>query len=557
MALKAFSSSLLFFSIAKPASTQDVPFSPCPLLGPRFPVPTKLATSPIFQSGLHNLTQVLDDYVTNLNGTFGPISSSTSFSITLFSTEETNSSQPFLYEYHHTAPGTLGTPKADANSVYEIGDLTTLFTTWLFLIEAGEHHWTDPVSRWVPELVDSAQNKGSGFAVDWDAVTLGDLAGHLGGIGWYAPSDNSSDIASLLGDLTYKNDTDVSPCASREGICDRTEFLAYFGSRDAIFTPGSTPIFSNAAFIILAYALESIAGQPYATLLERSILRPLNLTQTSYLPSTVEAPFNGLASTPHDLTTALTHLLRSTLLPHPTTRRWLKPTSHTSNLVNAVGRPWEIYSLSATPISPVIPVYQVRGNAGVSASHTGLVPDYGAGFVILATDATAGSPDLNAHADILASGIVPVLERTAIAQAAAAFAGTYVSASRENTTLVVALAGDGSPGLSVLKFLSGGRDVRAGYAALNGIAPDDLSFRLYPSDAGRRGVREVFRASFQDSAALGDAGTPTCETWRGVNRLQVGGRGLDEFVFGMEGGVAVDVVVPAFGAGRLERKRGV
>ncbi|KAK7189868.1 hypothetical protein DPSP01_008420 [Paraphaeosphaeria sporulosa] len=560
MSLKAVSSSCLSLMsiLTKHASSQDVPFSPCPLLGPRFPIPTNLSESPIFQSGLEHLTQVFDDYVTNLNGTFGPISTTTSFSITLFSTEEENSTQPSLYEYHHSAPsvenGTLSTTEANASSVYQIGDLTTLFTTWLFLIEGGEQHWIDPVSKWVPELLSAAQNRGSSFAVDWDAVTLGDLAAHLGGIGWYAPSEKSSQVASMLGDLVLKNSTRVTLCDSSEGTCDRAEFLTHFGGRDAVFAPGSTPIFSNAAFIILAHALETITGLSYAALLDRSILRPLNLKQTTYLPSTVEGPFNGLASTPHDLTIALKNLLRSTLLPQSTTRRWLKPASHSSNLVNTVGRPWEIYSLAASPISPVIPVYQVRGSKSVYASHVGLVPDYGAGFVILASDTSAGSPDLNAYADILASEIVPVLEQIAIMQASAAFAGTYTSISPTNMTLVVAQAKDGSPGLSVPRFQSGEMDVRAVYAALNGVAPESLSFRLYPSDVGSRAQGQVFRGVFQDISALTDTGTPTCETWRDVNRLQVGGFGLDEFVFEMEGGEAVGLVIPAFGAGRLKKE---
>lgn len=497
--------------------------------------------------------------MTKLNGTFGPISSTTSFSITLFSIEEDISKQPFLYEYHHTAPslanGTVGTARTNASSVYEIGDLTTLFTTWLFLIEAGEQRWADPVVKWFPELVKSAKIEGSEFAVDWDIVTLGDLASHLGGVGWYAPSDNSSELSSLLETLHLGNSTGVASCDGKRSTCDRAEFLADFGSRDAVFAPASTPTFSNAAFIILAYALESMTEQNYTELIHRSILAPLSLDQTAYLPRTIEGPFNGLVSTPHDLSIALTHLMRSTLLPQSTTSRWLKPTSHTSNLVNSVGRPWEIYSLTATPISPIIPVYQVRGNKGVYASHIGLVPYYGAGFVILASDSISGSPELNAHADILASEIVPVLEKTAIMQASAAFAGTYISASPTNVTLVVAQAKDSKPGLSVSHFRSGDKDVRAAYAKLNGIAPENPSFLLYPSDVGHRGQKQVFRASFQDMTALADAGTPTCETWRDVNRLQISSVGLDEFVFEMEDGEAISLVLPAFGSGQLKKEK--
>ncbi|KAL1606527.1 hypothetical protein SLS60_003932 [Paraconiothyrium brasiliense] len=563
MTLKAFTSVVLLSLVTKHVYAQDVPFSPCPLLGPRFPIPTQLSASPIFQSGLKNLTNAFDDYVANLNGTFGPTSSSTSFSVALFSTDDTNSTRPFLYEYHHTAPslvnGTSGAVEVDADTVYQIGDLTTLFTTWLFLIEAGEQHWNDPVSRWVPELREAAHGTTSSISVDWDDVTLGDLAAHLGGIGQYTPSNGTSEIGSLLDDLM--NATIAAPCESTSGSCDRADFLSYFGSRAPVFAAGTTPIFSNAGFIILAYALESITRQPYDSILESSIIRPLNLSRTTYLerstqnttrlakPSqsaslnTIEGPYNGLSSSVHDISTALRAILASTLLPQSTTRRWLKPVSHTSNLVNSVGRPWEIYSLTATPISPVMPIYQVRGNVGLYASHIGLAPDYNTGFVILAAD-SEGSPDLNAHADIIATELIPALEQSAIVEASKAFAGTYVSDS--NMTLVIPQATDSSPGLSVSHFRLGDKDIRAAYAKINDIAPENLSFRLYPTNAGGDGSRMAFRASFQDVTALADAGTPTCDTWRYIDQFQLHSVSLDEFVFELKDGKAITIKVPAF-----------
>lgn len=180
----------------------------------------------------------------------------------------------------------------------------------------------------------------------------------------------------------------------------------------------------------------------------------------------------------------------------------------------------------------------------------GLVPDYGTGFVILAVDDDEAkrSPDLNAHADILATVVVPVLEKVAIVEASMAFSGTYVSASNANMTLVIAQAEDASPGLSVTHFTFGDRDIRAAYAAAKRIVPENLSFRLYPTDmGGQSDETTVFRASFQDVTELADAGTPTCDTWRYIDELQLHGLSLDEFVFEMEGGVAVEVVVPAFG----------
>lgn len=345
MAMKVqFLLTIVLSSVLPESYAQEVPFSPCPLLGPRFPIPNEFTTSPIIQSGLKNLTRALDEYVSSSNGTFGPTSPNTSFSIALFTTEKTNATGPFLYEYHHTSQPLLQATgeakKVGSDSIYQIGDLTTLFTTWLFLIEAGEKYWDDPVSKWVPELVDTGRSSDSFSAVNWTEVTLGDLAAHLGGIGRYAPFSTNENVASLFGDI--QNFSATSPCETGLSRCDSKEFLAFFGRRASVFVPGSTPIFSNAGYIILAFALESITGRIYDDLLQNSIIAPLGLSSTSYLkPPTsnnnviptnstsaqwilsdpIEGPYNGLYSTVHDVSIALRAVLSSSFISKATTRR--------------------------------------------------------------------------------------------------------------------------------------------------------------------------------------------------------------------------------------------
>lgn len=570
-------SSLLLFSATSAA--QDAPFSACPLLGPRFPILPSTATSPIIQHGLQNLTTAFDDYVSTGTGDFGLITpNTTSFSIALFSTETSNSSKPFFYEYHHTAltleNSTTGVKAVDANSVYRAGDLTTLFTIWLFLVEAGEQYWEDPVSKWVPELASNTSLVTSISQVQWDKVTLGDLAANLGGIGRFSPTSDAQDsnLTSLLEQLGSSNAS--SPCASGSSSCDRAEFLRFFGNRASVFSPGTTPIFSNAGSIILAYALESIRGQPFPKLFNDSIVNPLNMSSTSFLapassehgviPSTplnagwtdplvIEAAFNGIYSSLADISIALRAILSSQLLDEAVTQRWLKPVSFTSNQVNSIGRPWEIYSLTLGGPSPVIPIFQVRGNVGLYSSHIGLVPDYDVGFVILGADSES-NPDMNAYADLISVAMIPALEKNAIVQASTAFSGTYTSInSLENTTtasLTIAQTMDSTSGISLKNFTSGATDIRAVYAKLNDIEPPNLSFRLYPTDLISETddtTRMAFRAIFQDVTELGDAGTPTCDTWRFVDALQLNGVGMDEFVFDMRNGEVVGVAVPALG----------
>lgn len=161
---------------------------PCPPLGPNFPLPTSISSSPIVASGIQDLEKQLESSIVTGNSSNGPTTpNTTSFSIALFSVENTNSSSPFLWQFHHSAPSlsnsTQGVRSVDENSVYRIGTLSQLFTVYAFLIAAGEEHWGESVTKWVPELANASKtlNDQSKY-VDWNAVTLGDLAGHLSGI---------------------------------------------------------------------------------------------------------------------------------------------------------------------------------------------------------------------------------------------------------------------------------------------------------------------------------------------------------------------------------------
>ena len=518
-------------------------FIPCPLLGPRFPIPKSFASSSTAYDGLENLTKVFDEYIVTGNGTFGPITpNTTSFSVALFSTEESDSAKPYFYEYHYTAPA-YGEKKVDSNTTYHIGDMTTLFTTWLFLINAGENMWDTPVTKYVPELAKTSTSTPKGFGtIEWDKITVGDLAANLGGVGRYTPMTTTmhSSLASLSLRVNIGNST--SACAVGSSQCTRSEWLEYFKNSAPVAPPATTPVFSNAGYIILAFALESITNRSYSDLLSSSILEPLNM-QGTFLQDfrntsnkssndgvAIEAAYSGLHSNIHDLSTAFRAILSSELLDPGSTHRWLKPVAHTSNRVNSVGRPFEIFSLTPSGASPTIPVYQVRGHVGLSSAHMGLVSDYNVGFVILAIDSESNA-DLNAHADILAVHAVPAMEKAAIVNANNYFAGTFTS---NNSSLTIAPTKNTTPGLALTNFTSENMDVFEIYASLSGIAKENLSIRLYPTnfeEETAKGSRVGFRAVIQDVSAFADAGTPTCDTWRSVDELQLNSVGIDQFVF--------------------------
>lgn len=63
---------------------------------------------------------------------------------------------------------------------------------------------------------------------------------------------------------------------------DGAEFFKGVLKSHPLAPTASTPGYSNAAFQILAYALENITGQSYRDLLAQHLLKPLNLTRSSY-----------------------------------------------------------------------------------------------------------------------------------------------------------------------------------------------------------------------------------------------------------------------------------
>jgi hypothetical protein len=168
----------------------DAAFTPCPILGPNYPIPpsSSLSNSTIIQQGLSDLTALLDQTIFPNNSTHGPTSpNTTSFSIALFHSASGNgASSPFFYEYHHTASSWVN-QQIDADSIYRIGTLSQIFTVWAFLIETGEKYWNEPATRFIPELAQIAKSFTAKSdmveCVDWTDVTLGDLAGHMAGIG--------------------------------------------------------------------------------------------------------------------------------------------------------------------------------------------------------------------------------------------------------------------------------------------------------------------------------------------------------------------------------------
>lgn len=336
-----------------------------------------------------------------------------------------------------------------------------------------------------------------------------------------------------------------------------TEFFEDFPTQHPVLAPFQTPIYSNAAFQILAYALENITGQSMETLFNLHLVDPLNLTSSSYTNTLTtnnamipfntsiswwsadlldEAPAGGYFSTINDMRLVGKAMLGSTQLDPALTKRWMKPHTFTSDPQSAVGAPWEIHR---APGEPHLMMMAKSGDLGSYSAYVILIPELGIGFNILAAGSSS-TRNTEILADILTETFVPAVRAAARDQAKTAYARTYVNADRESHITLDVTADE--PGLAVREWIFGGQDVMA---LLAGIYGANTTARLYPTGLATTTlngtVSSAWRAVYQVLPQTRDPGpfSSNCISWFTLDGAIYGGVGLDEFLFTVVGGRAV------------------
>ncbi|KAH8685127.1 beta-lactamase/transpeptidase-like protein [Ilyonectria robusta] len=489
---------LLFGALPVSVSTQDtdnVTFSACPLIGAYYPPPTISKSSGAFSQLASTFTDVFDELVKDGGSEkYGSIMpNTTSFSVVLFGGSHSLREDPIFFEYHYTSPADQSVTGASLTSStkFPVGDVTMVFTVYAWLVDKGEQ-WEESITKYLPEL---ARIEGP-LTVPWEDVTIGSLAGQMSGL-------------------------------------SRQSFASDFAEKSPIFLPDTTPMVSYAAFQLLAFAMQRENGHKrgnhsWASVLEKTLLRSLNMTSTSLLCDNMTDVFAidglnisqigepgalSLVSSIEDLARAGHSMLSSTLLAPAITRRWLHANADTSNLRNGVGRPWEVYRAGSSAISPVLDVLTKSGTIGQYASYFGLAPDFGAGFAILAHDSTVQDRklDLNVYADIVSESL-GYMQVFAAKELALRYAGRYEG--EDHAVAVLNLTDDG-PGLEVQSLILGEVDLKAEVAKKLDVKLANLDFRIYPTNV-QDTSKHQFVAVFQDKSAPIDMGTPTCITWQEV-----------------------------------------
>lgn len=561
----------------------------CPFYGPDVPAPR----SPSKSKDVIETSDLVSNLILRglVNTTiFGPLSNTTSFSVQFFSLHEDQS----IFSFDYTSPtlqnSTEGVKKVGQDTIYRIGSVSKLLTVYVFLAAAGDSSWSDPISKYIPELADYSSNS-SIASVNWDHVTVGALASHLGGVGRDARTSPTIESTFTQLGLPSIPSSNISYCGLPpfELPCDRaggystflkpyfnpSAFLEAFASRPPTFAPFRTPSYSNTAYTLLGYALENITGQSLASLFSTALTSPLNLTSTTYsLPASdarsvipsdplsslynvsqlERTPGAGYYSSARDLTLLARSILNSTLLPPALTHRWLLPTSPTANPNTSIGAPWEIYRLPTFDPYSNIQLYTKNGVIGSYSTEIALLPDLDAGFVVLAAGSPSSAPaTVSTLSNMLATTLGRAIHRAAREYAKAAYEGVYTSPDPSRNSSLEITVDVKRPGLGLKAWTTNGTDGFDVVRALSGVRPGgpEVEIRLYPIglvDSVDGGVQEAWRAVWdipearEANAQLGpfSEGCP----WGSVDLWTAGGVGLDEFVFRKGEDGKVEAILP-------------
>ncbi|KAJ5160438.1 Beta-lactamase-related protein [Penicillium canariense] len=514
----------------------------CPIFGPAFPAPTELGSDPIFVAATQNLTAQLKQGIES-----GALSGN-SISVQIFSGSDSYSAYSLFHTDDSVRNGSVGVREVNDDTVFRIGSISKLWTMLLYMTFKGTRHFGEPVSKYVPELrnpYNGSEQVDQIDYVNWDEVTIGELASHQAGIPRdYAFMDMKEtappEALAEMG-LPPLPISEKLPCEFFRGLLDTQPIAA----------TSSTPVYSNAGYQVLGYALEAIAQKPYQEILMERIIKPLGLTHSSYdtpdpslgvVPLNLAAsqfnlsigdagPAGGIYSSPKDMATFGRAILANTLVDSTMTRRWMKPASHTASLQVSVGHPWEIMSFSEPRL---IDVYSKAGNIGMYNSIFALSPDHNIGFAIL-TAGTGGFTLPLKLGEQVADIMLPALEQIAKNQATRRFTGTY-ALNKGTSNSSITIVTDGEPGLKITEWISNSVDMGQAFAAKAGLQKDPslLSMRLQPTGLKSPG-RVSFSAVIQGLSAQPIPGTilSSCLTWLELDSYIYGNVGIPEFEFNL------------------------
>ena len=287
--------------------------------------------------------------------------------------------------YGETAPASGHSPKD--NSFIRLCSVSKVFAADLLLKLAadGKVALTDPLQRYAP------RGKRVPKSADGSIITLEDLATHTAGLTREVSSYPRNTPHFTFPDYAYR--------------------WAWLPKQTLISTPGTAALYSNVGYDLLGDALASATHVSYATLLHDRLLQPLNMWDTTLVPSPEqcarllqpikdEGPCTdtqpsgasgGVYSTPADMVKLLQHLLQIPGAPaqpaaafavhlDPQKLKSVQGLSHAGD-PTGIGLAW---MQLGDPASPSAVIEKTGGGAGFT-TYIALIPSRQTGIFVAAT----------------------------------------------------------------------------------------------------------------------------------------------------------------------------
>lgn len=600
---------LLLLPLYSTASSADY-------LGPTYPAPIDLTSRhSLVPAAWKNLTSTFDSYlkhhVKNKNTIALKGVENITFSAGLFSIHDPGVEN---LQYHYTSPeianATNGTQNVDGDSIYRIASASKLFTVYAGMLALTEEEWNRPLSEINKAFTEVARqgDKDPIWHVQWDKITPWALASQISGVpreGWPMADTLWSYLSKVSFGLPGTNPVTewgmppvnasaLGACWNMDGTCYGQDAVKAVRWQPPAFLPWSTPMYANDNFMMLGLMMSNITGRTMQDIYQKTLFEPLNLTSSSASVPTsqedlarsvvvgppeagfsvlppISIPSGGIFSSTNDLAKLGISILNNTLLPDNTTRKWMKPSTHTASLTYSMGAPWEIIRYIHPSTGKVTDLYTKLGDSGYYGSNIVLIPEYGAGFSIINAGTSSSRGDLsNVVLDYITITILPTLEAQAALEAAQNYIGTYISTDPAlNSSVTIAFnksATTPKSGLSITRWISNGTNV------LNTDIFAGLKPRLLPSipkqtHDGEKG-QVAFQASLVDqlygyfapgAAKLGAIGPSTGQyatnyDWLLTDATHYAGFGTNLFVFEVDADGRAVAVRPAAAKVRLVKR---
>jgi CubicO group peptidase (beta-lactamase class C family) len=135
------------------------------------------------------------------------------------------------------------------NTTFQIASISKQFAAAAILILQQRHKLSvhDRICAYIP-----------GCPASWRPITIHMLLTHTSGIGHF--------------DDTYLS-LDASPMSL-------DQLVSLFERMPPLFTPGTQYHYTSPGYTLLAYIVQKVSGEPYATFMQRNIFGPLGMTRT-------------------------------------------------------------------------------------------------------------------------------------------------------------------------------------------------------------------------------------------------------------------------------------